>query len=221
MLFFLLISDSSVSYPEGLPVDVQSLSHLSFNLCRWCEVSTPVCEGNICSSNCNLTSFCNTTEEICIAIWWDPFWVTYIPMICFVCLLWGNLQSLWLNLYIGNYNEKIDTWQFLLLLSLMFSSWLFCYLFNTAHPEASNIHRNAIIWPWPHCYSSAMSHESAEKRTVQPSWFNMVSISVMKHPEVISLSVLLLDLNENTHSLTRTNANKTCDHNLAFFIVVG
>ncbi|XP_004566372.1 TGF-beta receptor type-2 isoform X2 [Maylandia zebra] len=52
-----------------LPVDVQSLSHLSFNLCRWCEVSTPVCEGNICSSNCNLSSFCNTTEEICMAIW--------------------------------------------------------------------------------------------------------------------------------------------------------
>lgn len=62
-----------------------------------------------------------------------------------------------------------------------------------------------------------MSHESAEKRTVQLSWFNMVSISIMKHPEVISLSVLLLDLNENTRSLTRTNANKTCDHSLAFF----
>ncbi|XP_026150422.1 TGF-beta receptor type-2 [Mastacembelus armatus] len=51
------------------PVVVQSFSHLSFNLCKWCEVSTPVCKDSICISNCTLSSFCAVIEEICIAIW--------------------------------------------------------------------------------------------------------------------------------------------------------
>ncbi|XP_047456052.1 LOW QUALITY PROTEIN: TGF-beta receptor type-2 [Mugil cephalus] len=53
----------------GLPVFVQSFSHMSFNLCKWCEVSSPMCKDSVCSSNCNLSSFCNVIEEICIAIW--------------------------------------------------------------------------------------------------------------------------------------------------------
>ncbi|XP_038575938.1 TGF-beta receptor type-2 isoform X2 [Micropterus salmoides] len=53
----------------GLPAAVQSFSHLSFNLCKWCEVSSPVCRDSVCFSNCNLSSFCNVIEELCIAIW--------------------------------------------------------------------------------------------------------------------------------------------------------
>ncbi|XP_044071780.1 TGF-beta receptor type-2 [Siniperca chuatsi] len=53
----------------GLPVVVQSFSHLSFNLCRWCEVSSPVCRDSVCFSNCTLSSFCTVIEEICIAMW--------------------------------------------------------------------------------------------------------------------------------------------------------
>ncbi|XP_051815417.1 TGF-beta receptor type-2 [Acanthochromis polyacanthus] len=53
----------------GLLVVVESFSHLSFNLCKWCEVSSPVCKDNICLSNCTLSSFCTVIEEICIAIW--------------------------------------------------------------------------------------------------------------------------------------------------------
>ncbi|XP_029386248.1 TGF-beta receptor type-2 isoform X2 [Echeneis naucrates] len=48
---------------------VGSFSHLSFNLCRWCEASSPVCQDNVCMSNCSLSSFCSVIEEICIAVW--------------------------------------------------------------------------------------------------------------------------------------------------------
>uniref|UniRef100_UPI0037E6FE7B TGF-beta receptor type-2-like n=1 Tax=Semicossyphus pulcher TaxID=241346 RepID=UPI0037E6FE7B len=53
----------------GRPVVVDSFSHLSYNLCKWCEVSTPVCKDSVCTSNCTLSSFCDVIEEICIAIW--------------------------------------------------------------------------------------------------------------------------------------------------------
>ncbi|XP_070693675.1 TGF-beta receptor type-2-like [Pempheris klunzingeri] len=53
----------------GLPAVVRSFSHLSFNLCKWCEVSSPECKDSICFSNCSLSSFCTVTEEICIAMW--------------------------------------------------------------------------------------------------------------------------------------------------------
>ncbi|XP_047227164.1 TGF-beta receptor type-2 [Girardinichthys multiradiatus] len=46
---------------------VQSLG--GYILCKWCDVSTPKCKDNICFSNCNLTSFCNSNEDICISIW--------------------------------------------------------------------------------------------------------------------------------------------------------
>uniref|UniRef100_A0A8C6SGY3 Serine/threonine-protein kinase receptor n=1 Tax=Neogobius melanostomus TaxID=47308 RepID=A0A8C6SGY3_9GOBI len=44
-------------------------THLSFNVCRWCEASSPVCRDSVCVSNCSLSSFCSSTDEICIAIW--------------------------------------------------------------------------------------------------------------------------------------------------------
>ncbi|KAM9850869.1 LOW QUALITY PROTEIN: TGF-beta receptor type-2 [Aulostomus maculatus] len=48
---------------------VDSFSHLSFNLCKWCEVSSPVCKDSVCLSNCTLSSFCSAIEEICVTIW--------------------------------------------------------------------------------------------------------------------------------------------------------
>ncbi|XP_041857626.1 TGF-beta receptor type-2 [Melanotaenia boesemani] len=53
----------------GLPGVVQTFSHLRFNLCKWCEASSPVCKDNVCLSNCSLSSFCTVLEEICVAIW--------------------------------------------------------------------------------------------------------------------------------------------------------
>ncbi|XP_078118876.1 TGF-beta receptor type-2 [Sander vitreus] len=52
----------------GVPA-VHSLSHLSSNLCKWCEATSPLCKDSVCLSNCNLTSFCNAVDEICIAMW--------------------------------------------------------------------------------------------------------------------------------------------------------
>lgn len=64
--------------PAGLPVAVESFSHLSFNLCKWCEVSSPVCKDSVCFTNCTLSSFCNVIEEICITIWWvDPLFILW------------------------------------------------------------------------------------------------------------------------------------------------
>ncbi|XP_076858535.1 TGF-beta receptor type-2 isoform X1 [Brachyhypopomus gauderio] len=39
------------------------------NVCKWCDQSIPVCEDNICTSNCNFSSFCTLAEEVCVAIW--------------------------------------------------------------------------------------------------------------------------------------------------------
>ncbi|XP_054642716.1 TGF-beta receptor type-2-like isoform X2 [Dunckerocampus dactyliophorus] len=48
---------------------VVSLSHLNFNLCKWCETSSPACQDGICLSNCSLSSYCASLEEICVSIW--------------------------------------------------------------------------------------------------------------------------------------------------------
>ncbi|XP_024143078.1 TGF-beta receptor type-2 [Oryzias melastigma] len=53
----------------GLLVVVEPFSSLTANVCKWCLPSTPVCTDNVCLSNCNLSSYCSFTEEICIAIW--------------------------------------------------------------------------------------------------------------------------------------------------------
>ncbi|CAJ0916598.1 unnamed protein product [Ranitomeya imitator] len=39
------------------------------NLCKWCDNSHPACEGGICYTNCSLSSYCETAEEICVTIW--------------------------------------------------------------------------------------------------------------------------------------------------------
>lgn len=51
---------------------VNSLVIASFvetNLCKWCDYSNPICEGKVCYSNCTLNSYCESSEEICVAIW--------------------------------------------------------------------------------------------------------------------------------------------------------
>ncbi|XP_075037354.1 TGF-beta receptor type-2-like [Mixophyes fleayi] len=39
------------------------------NVCKWCNYSQPICEGGTCFSNCNLSSYCETSEEICVSLW--------------------------------------------------------------------------------------------------------------------------------------------------------
>ncbi|XP_061917544.1 TGF-beta receptor type-2 [Entelurus aequoreus] len=48
---------------------VVSLSHLNFNVCKWCEASSPACQDDVCLSNCSLSSYCTSLEEICVSIW--------------------------------------------------------------------------------------------------------------------------------------------------------
>ncbi|CAB1328723.1 unnamed protein product [Coregonus sp. 'balchen'] len=48
---------------------ILSFTHISTNLCKWCDYSSPICEDSVCYTNCSLSSFCTLTEEICIAIW--------------------------------------------------------------------------------------------------------------------------------------------------------
>ncbi|XP_062312729.1 TGF-beta receptor type-2 [Osmerus eperlanus] len=53
----------------SLCVSILPFTHINTNLCKWCEYSSPECKDNVCYSNCNLSSFCNRSEEICVAIW--------------------------------------------------------------------------------------------------------------------------------------------------------
>ncbi|KAG5283419.1 hypothetical protein AALO_G00041880 [Alosa alosa] len=53
----------------SLFVEASTFTHMRTNLCKWCDYSSPVCEDNVCTSNCNLTSFCTLSEEVCVAIW--------------------------------------------------------------------------------------------------------------------------------------------------------
>nr|XP_043874739.1 TGF-beta receptor type-2 isoform X2 [Solea senegalensis] len=58
-----------VLFTAGVLTHVQPFTHLSSNLCKWCESSSPVCDQHVCVTNCSLSSFCTAIEEICIAIW--------------------------------------------------------------------------------------------------------------------------------------------------------
>ncbi|XP_017547126.1 TGF-beta receptor type-2 [Pygocentrus nattereri] len=46
-----------------------AFTHITSNFCKWCDQSSPLCEDNVCMSNCNFSSFCTLAEEVCVAIW--------------------------------------------------------------------------------------------------------------------------------------------------------
>ncbi|XP_066542266.1 TGF-beta receptor type-2 [Hoplias malabaricus] len=46
-----------------------AFTHMSSNLCKWCNHTSPVCDDNICKTNCNFSSYCILAEEVCVAIW--------------------------------------------------------------------------------------------------------------------------------------------------------
>ncbi|XP_030066427.1 TGF-beta receptor type-2 [Microcaecilia unicolor] len=43
--------------------------NLKTNVCKWCDLTQPVCEGKVCYSNCSLSSYCENPDEICVSIW--------------------------------------------------------------------------------------------------------------------------------------------------------
>ncbi|XP_043930954.1 TGF-beta receptor type-2-like [Protopterus annectens] len=47
----------------------QSVINRKTNLCKWCEQSIPVCEDNVCHTNCTFGTYCENSEDICVALW--------------------------------------------------------------------------------------------------------------------------------------------------------
>ncbi|XP_072273992.1 TGF-beta receptor type-2-like [Pyxicephalus adspersus] len=39
------------------------------NVCKWCDNSHPICDGAVCFTNCSLSSYCDSAEEICVTVW--------------------------------------------------------------------------------------------------------------------------------------------------------
>ncbi|XP_044294019.1 TGF-beta receptor type-2-like [Varanus komodoensis] len=42
---------------------------MNSNLCKWCDNTNPKCEDQVCYSKCDLSSYCEKPEEICVSIW--------------------------------------------------------------------------------------------------------------------------------------------------------
>ncbi|XP_015284494.1 PREDICTED: TGF-beta receptor type-2-like [Gekko japonicus] len=47
----------------------QAGRNVKSNVCKWCDNTYPVCEDQVCYSNCDLSSYCEKPEEICVSIW--------------------------------------------------------------------------------------------------------------------------------------------------------
>ncbi|XP_061465007.1 TGF-beta receptor type-2-like isoform X3 [Rhineura floridana] len=47
----------------------QAGRNVKSNVCKWCDNTYPVCEDHVCYSNCDLSSYCEKPEEICVSIW--------------------------------------------------------------------------------------------------------------------------------------------------------
>ncbi|KAM4697939.1 TGF-beta receptor type-2-like [Rhinophrynus dorsalis] len=60
---------SSKQLPLQAALLAAACRNLRSNLCKWCEDSTPVCDGGVCFTNCSLSSYCENPEEICVTVW--------------------------------------------------------------------------------------------------------------------------------------------------------
>lgn len=81
-------------------LQVQSFTLIKTNLCKWCDHSSPVCEDNVCMSNCNFTSYCNLAEEVCVAIWKKDNVSMSVRTLCY------NPQDMLGNIMLANYSSK-------------------------------------------------------------------------------------------------------------------
>ncbi|XP_035629875.1 TGF-beta receptor type-2-like isoform X1 [Oncorhynchus keta] len=61
---------------------ILSFTHIKTSLCKWCDYSSPICEDSVCYTNCSLSSFCNLSEEICVAIWRKDNQSTSVKTLC-------------------------------------------------------------------------------------------------------------------------------------------
>uniref|UniRef100_A0A672N0H9 TGF-beta receptor type-2 n=1 Tax=Sinocyclocheilus grahami TaxID=75366 RepID=A0A672N0H9_SINGR len=77
-----------------------SFTLIKTNLCKWCDHSSPVCEDNVCMSNCSLTSYCTLAEEVCVAIWKKDNVSVSVRTLCY------NPQDMLENIMLANYSSK-------------------------------------------------------------------------------------------------------------------
>ncbi|XP_020669283.3 TGF-beta receptor type-2 isoform X1 [Pogona vitticeps] len=52
-----------------LSCNSQAGRNVKSNVCKWCDNTHPFCEDWVCYSNCDLSSYCEKPEEICVSIW--------------------------------------------------------------------------------------------------------------------------------------------------------
>ncbi|XP_016094376.1 TGF-beta receptor type-2-like [Sinocyclocheilus grahami] len=81
-------------------LQAQSFTLIKTNLCKWCDHSSPVCEDNVCMSNCSLTSYCTLAEEVCVAIWKKDNVSVSVRTLCY------NPQDMLENIMLTNYSSK-------------------------------------------------------------------------------------------------------------------
>ncbi|KAK2904810.1 hypothetical protein Q8A67_006609 [Cirrhinus molitorella] len=81
-------------------LQTQSFTLIKTNLCKWCDHSSPVCEDNVCMSNCSLTSYCTLAEEVCVAIWKKDNVSVSVRTLCY------NPQDMLENIMLANYSSK-------------------------------------------------------------------------------------------------------------------
>ncbi|XP_051762969.1 TGF-beta receptor type-2 [Ctenopharyngodon idella] len=81
-------------------LQVESFTLIKTNLCKWCDHSSPVCEDNVCMSNCSLTSYCTLTEEVCVAIWKKDNVSMSVRTLCY------NPKDMLENIMLANYSSK-------------------------------------------------------------------------------------------------------------------
>uniref|UniRef100_H3AP73 TGF-beta receptor type-2 n=1 Tax=Latimeria chalumnae TaxID=7897 RepID=H3AP73_LATCH len=77
-----------------------AFTNLTTNLCKWCDESHPTCENNVCKSNCNFSSFCETAEEICVTIWKEVNGSTSVRTLC------HHPRVLVENVFVPHYNTN-------------------------------------------------------------------------------------------------------------------
>ncbi|XP_067300419.1 TGF-beta receptor type-2 [Pseudorasbora parva] len=81
-------------------LQTQSFTLIKTNLCKWCDHSSPVCEDNVCMSNCSLTSYCTLAEEVCVAIWKKDNVSMSVRTLCY------NPKDMLENIMLANYSSK-------------------------------------------------------------------------------------------------------------------
>ncbi|TRZ03726.1 hypothetical protein DNTS_009731 [Danionella cerebrum] len=89
-----------ISSVSAAVIHVQSFTLIKTNLCKWCDHSSPVCEDNVCMSNCSLTSYCTLAEEVCVAIWRKDNVSVSVRTLCY------NPKDMLENIMLANYSSK-------------------------------------------------------------------------------------------------------------------